>query len=91
MVIYILTTLETKQSSQARHIEKLELEAVAHESCKTEYCMEIYLEAVRQSLRGMSDCMKVECPRVLPARKTAREQVRVTLGKICGPESQSCT
>ena len=29
MVIYILATLETKQSSQARHIEKLELEAVA--------------------------------------------------------------
>jgi hypothetical protein len=34
MVIYILATLETKQSSQARHIEKLELEAVARESCK---------------------------------------------------------
>ena len=37
MVIYILTTLETKQSSQARHIKKLELEAVARESCKTKY------------------------------------------------------
>ena len=81
MVIYILATLETKQSSQARHIEKLELEAVARESCKTKYCTEISLEAVGQSLRGMSDCIKVECPRVLPAGKTAREQVRVTLGK----------
>jgi hypothetical protein len=81
MVIYILTTLETKQSSQARHIEKLELEAIARESCKTKHCTEISLEAVRQSLRGMSDCMKVECPRVLPPRKTAQEQVRVTLGK----------
>ena len=46
MVIYILATLETKQSSQARHIEKLELEAVARESCKTKYCTEISLEAV---------------------------------------------
>ena len=81
MVIYVLATLETKQSSQARHIEKLELEAVARESCKTKYCTEISLEAVGQSLRGMSDCIKVECPRVLPQRKTAREQVRVTLGK----------
>ena len=81
MVIYILTTLETKQSSQARHIEKLELEAVARESCKTKYCTEISLKAVRQSLRGMSDCIKVECPRVLPPRKMAWEQVRVTLGK----------
>ena len=69
MVIYILATLETKQSSQARHIEKLELEAVARESCKTKYCTEISLKAVRQSLRGMSDCMKVECPRVLPPGK----------------------
>ena len=67
MVIYILTTLETKQSSQARHIEKLELEA--RESCKAKHCTEISLEAVRQSLRGMSDCMKVECPRVLPPGK----------------------
>ena len=81
MVIYILTTLETKQSSQARHIEKLELEAVTRESCKAKHCTEISLEAVRQSLRGMSDCMKVECPRVLPSGKTSREQVRVTLGK----------
>ena len=79
MVIYILATLETKQSSQARHIEKLELEAVARESCK--YCTEISLEAVRQSLRGMSDCIKVECPRDLSPEKTAQEQVRVTLGK----------
>ena len=81
MVIYVLATLETKQSSQARHIEKLELKAVARESCKAKHCTEISLEAVRQSLRGMSDCMKVECPRVLPPGKTAREQVRVTLGK----------
>ena len=81
MVIYILTTLETKQSSQGRHIEKLELEAIAHESCETKYYTEISLEAVRQSLRGMSDCMKVECPRVLPSGKMAREQVGVTLGK----------
>ena len=80
MVIYILTILETKQSSQARHIEKLELEAIAHESCRLNTA-EISLEAVRQSLRGMSDCMKVECPRVLPSGKTSREQVRVTLGK----------
>jgi hypothetical protein len=79
MVIYILAMLETKQSSQARHIEKLELEAIACESCK--HCTEISLEAVRQSLRGMSNCMKVECPRVLPPGKTAWEQVRVTLGK----------
>jgi hypothetical protein len=28
MVIYILATLETKQSSQARHIKKMELEVV---------------------------------------------------------------
>ena len=69
MVIYILTTVETKQSSQARHIEKVELEAVTPESCKAKYCTEISLEAVRQSLRGMSDCMKVECPRVLPPGK----------------------
>ena len=69
MVIYILTTLETKQSSQARHIKNLELEAVTHERCKAKYCTEISLEAVRQSLRGMSDCMKVECPRVLPPGK----------------------
>jgi hypothetical protein len=34
MAIYILATLETKQSSQARRIEKLELEEVAHESCR---------------------------------------------------------
>ena len=81
MVIYILDTLETKQSSQARYMEKLELEAITHESCETKYYTEISLEAVRQSLRGMSDCMKVECPRVLPPGKTAREQVRVTLGK----------
>ena len=81
MVIYILATLETKQSSQARHIEKLELEAVAHESCETKHYTEISVEAIRQSLRGMSDCMKVECPRVLPPGKTAWEQVRVTLGK----------
>ena len=81
MVIHILTTLETKQSSQARHIKKLKLEAVARESCKTKYCTEISLKAVRQSLRGMSDCMKVKCPRVLSPRKTAQEQVRVTLGK----------
>ena len=80
MVIFILATLETKQSSQARHIEKLELEAIAHESCRLNTA-EISLEAVRQSLRGMSDCMKVECPRVLPPRKRARDQVRVTLGK----------
>ena len=81
MVIYILTTLETKQSSQARHIKKLELEAITCESCKDKHCTEISLDAVRQSLRGMSDCMKVECPRVLPPRKMAQEQVRVTLGK----------
>ena len=81
MVIYILATLETKQSSQARHIKKLKLEAVARESCKTKYCTEISLEAVGQSLRGMSDCMKVECPRVLPPGRAAWEQVRVTLGK----------
>jgi hypothetical protein len=80
MVIFILATLETKQSSQARHIEKLELEAIAHESCRLNTA-EISLEAVRQSLRGMSDCMKVECPRLLPPGKTARELVRVTLGK----------
>ena len=79
MVIYILATLETKQSSQARHIKKLELEA--RESCKTKYCTEISLKAVRQSLRGMSDCIKVECPRDLSPEKTAQEQVRVTLGK----------
>ena len=83
MVIYVLATLETKQSSQARHIKKLKLEAIARESCKTKYYTEISLKAVRQSLRGMSDCIKVECPRVLPPRKTAREQVRVTLGKSC--------
>lgn len=81
MIIYVFTTLETKQSSQARHIIKLELEAVSRESCKTKYCTEISLKAVGQSLRGMSDCMKVECPRVLPPSKTAREQVRVTLGR----------
>ena len=81
MVIYVLATLETKQSSQARHIKKLKLEAVARESCKTKYCTEISLEAVRQSLRGMSDCIKVECPRDLSPEKTAQEQVRVTLGK----------
>ena len=81
MVIYILATLETKQSSQARHIEKLELEAVARESCETKYYTETSLEAVRQSLRGMPDCMKVECPRDLSPEKTAQEQVRVTLGK----------
>ena len=46
MVIYILATLETKQSSQARHIEKLELEAVARESCEIKYYTEISLEAV---------------------------------------------
>jgi hypothetical protein len=69
MVIYILATLETKQSSQARHIVKLELKAVACESCNAKDCTEISLEAVRQSLRGMSDCMKVECPRVLPPGK----------------------
>jgi hypothetical protein len=69
MVIYILASLETKQSSQARHIKNLELEAVARESCEAKYCTEISLEAVRQSLRGMSDCMKVECPRVLPPGK----------------------
>ena len=46
MVIYVLATLETKQSSQARHIEKLELEADARESCKTKYSTEISLEAV---------------------------------------------
>jgi hypothetical protein len=34
IVIYVLATLETKQSSQVRHIVKLELEAIAHESCK---------------------------------------------------------
>ena len=67
MVIYVLATLETKQSSQARHIKKLKLEAVARESCK--YCTEISLEAVRQSLRGMSDCIKVECPRDLSPEK----------------------
>jgi hypothetical protein len=43
------------------------------------HCTEISLEAVRQSLRGMSDCMKVECPRILPPRKNGI--VRVTLGK----------
>ena len=91
MVIYVLTTLETKQSSQARHIEKLELEAIARESCKTKYCTEISLEAVRQSLRGMSDCMKVECPRVLPPRKWHRSRSELLWVKICGPESQSCT
>ena len=69
MVIYILATLETKQSSQARYMEKLELEAITHESCKTKYCTEISLEAVRQSLRGMSDCIKVECPRDLSPEK----------------------
>jgi hypothetical protein len=72
MVIYVLATLETKQSSQARHIIKLELEAVAHESCKTKYCTEISLEAVKPSLRGMSDCIKVECPMVLPPGKNGR-------------------
>ena len=81
MVIYVLATLETKQSSQARHIKKLKLEAVARESCKTKYCTEISLKAVRQSLRGMPDCMKVECPRVLPPGKKVQEQIRVTLGK----------
>jgi hypothetical protein len=81
MVIYILATLETKQSSQARHIKKLELEAIACESCETKYYTGISLEAVRQSLRGMSDCMKVEGPRVLPLGKLAWEQVRVNLGK----------
>lgn len=44
MVIYVLATLETKQSSQARHIEKLELEAVAHESCETKYYTEILFQ-----------------------------------------------
>ena len=48
---------------------------------RLKHCTEISLEAVRQSLRGMSDCMKVECPRVVPPEKTAREQVGVTLGK----------
>ena len=81
MVIYILTTLETKQSSQARHIKKLELEAVALRVVRLSTAQEISLEAVTSSLRGMSDCMKVECPRVLPPGKTAREQVGVTLGK----------
>ena len=81
MIIFVFATLETKQSSQARHIIKLELEAVARESCKTKYCTEISLKAVRQSLRGMSDCIKVECPRVLSPGKTAWEQVRVSLGK----------
>ena len=81
MVIHILATLKTKQSSKVRHIKKLELEAVARESCKTKYCTEISLKAVRQSLRGMSDCIKVECPRVLSSEITAQEQVRVTLGK----------
>ena len=81
MVIYVLATLETKQSSQARHIKKLELEAIIHESCETKCYAEISLEAVRQSLRGMSDCIKVECPRDLSPEKTAQEQVRVTLGK----------
>ena len=81
MVIYILATLETKQSSQARQIENLELEAITRESCETKYYTEISLEAVRQSLRGMSDCIKVECPRDLSPEKTAQEQVRVTLGK----------
>ena len=90
MVIYILATLETKQSSQARHIKKLELEAIARESCKTKCCTEISLEAVRQSLRGMSDHMKVECPRVLPPKKTARHGSLLWV-TICGPESQSCT
>ena len=71
MVIYILATLETKQSSQARHIEKLELEAVTCESCETKYYTEISLESARQSLRGMCDCMEVECPRVLPSRKNS--------------------
>jgi hypothetical protein len=46
MVIYILATLETKQSLQARYIKKLELEAIARESCKIKYCTEISLEAV---------------------------------------------
>ena len=69
MVIYVLATLETKQSSQARHIKKLELEAIACESCETKYYTEISLEAVRQSLRGMSDCIKVECPRDLSPEK----------------------
>jgi hypothetical protein len=81
MVIYIFATLETKQSSQARHIEKLEPEAVACESCETKYYTEISLEAVRLSLRGMSDCMNVECSRLLPPGKKALEQVRVTLSK----------
>jgi hypothetical protein len=66
VVIYILAILEIKQSSQARHIEKLETEDITLESCETKYYTDISLEAVRQSLRGMSDCMKVECPRVLP-------------------------
>ena len=84
MVIYILATLDTKQSSQAKHIEKLELEAFACESCKTKYCTEISLEAVRQSLRGMSDCMKVECPRVLPPGRAAWERSEERrVGKEC--------
>jgi hypothetical protein len=69
MVIYILASLETKQSSQARHIEKLELEAVARENCKAKFRTEISMEALRQSLRVMSDCMKVESPKVLPPGK----------------------
>jgi hypothetical protein len=92
MVIYILVTLETKQSSQARHIKKLELEAVARESCKTKYCTEISLEAVRQSLRGMSDCMMVECPRVLPpGKKWHGSRSGLLWVEICGPKSKSCT
>jgi hypothetical protein len=88
MVIYILTTLESKQSSQARHIEKLELEAVTRESCKVKRCTKITLEAVRQSLRGMSDCMKVECPRVFPQEKRHGSRSGLLWVKICGPKSQ---
>ena len=51
-----------------------ELEAVTHERCKAKYCTEISLEAVRQSLRGMSDCMKVECPGVLPKKKKKKKK-----------------
>ena len=72
MVIYILDTLETKQSSQARHIEKLELEAIARESCKTKYCTEISLKAVRQSLRGMSDCMRLSALGSFPQENSTR-------------------
>ena len=69
MVIYILATLETKQSSQARHIENWNLKPSPVRVVRLKHCAEISLEAVRQSLRGMSDCMKVECPRVLPSGK----------------------